>query len=77
MIQSQDECYFRQWQAVFKDLCTGSLVYWYALLSILIAPFTANLSKLESQQAAPLPTSQKKSNYMETHWPHRSCTEGK
>ena len=66
--QPEDECYFRQWNAVFKGLCTGSVVYWYVLLSILITPFTANLSRHESHiQAALLPVSLKE---IQPAWRH-------
>lgn len=45
-------------ETAFKGQCTGSLVYGYVLLSILITPFTASLFRLESHtQAALLPTS--------------------
>lgn len=64
-------------ETVFQGGCTGSLVYCYVLLSILITPFTANLFRLGSHtHAALLPTSLTEIRTAPTcTGPVRSCTK--
>lgn len=66
-------------ETVFQGECTGSLVYCYVLLSILITPFTANLFRLESHtHAALLPTSLTEIRTApRCTGPVRSCTKEK
>lgn len=66
-------------ETVFQGGSTGTWVYCYVLLSILIAPFTANLFRLESHtRAVLLPTSLTEiQTVLRCTGPVRSCTKEK